>query len=65
MLGIPYILQPTTNNGWVSLLFQLLSSGVIGIMFGSFSWVYVRSLWGIYKLGNEPLKLKSHTKTTC
>ena len=29
-------------------------------MFGSFIWVYFSSLWGIYKLGNEPLNLKSH-----
>jgi len=60
LLSIPYILQPTINIGWVSLLFQLLSNGVVGIMFGSFIWVYFRSLWGIYRLGNEPLKLKSH-----
>jgi len=53
MLGIPYILQPTTNIGWVRLLFQLLSSGVIGIMFGSFSWVYVSRSGGFTSLATS------------
>jgi hypothetical protein len=60
LLGIPYIFQATLNLGLVTLLFQLVSSAFYGLMFGSFVWVYFRSLWGIYQLGKEPLNLKSH-----
>jgi hypothetical protein len=29
---------------------------------GSFIWMYVSSLWGLYRIGTEPIKLKPHTE---
>ncbi len=60
LISLPYISQSTINIGPVSLLYQLVSSVVFGVMFSSFIWLYFRSLWGLYKLGKEPLNLRSH-----
>ena len=45
--------------GVVSLSYLLLSNGLVMVIFSGFIWVYFSALWGLYKLGKEPLMLKS------
>jgi hypothetical protein len=60
LISIPYFLSPTAKIGPISLVYQLGSNGVLSVIFSGFLWMYFRSLWGVYKLGKEPLKLRPY-----
>ena len=61
LFSAPYTyFQTTLTPGAVTLGYVFVSNVLISLLFGSFIWVYFRSLWGLYKLGNEPLRLAPH-----
>jgi hypothetical protein len=61
LLSIPYLLnQSLFEVGPVFLSYLVLSNLILTLVFGTFVWVYLRSLWGLYQLGNEPLTLKPY-----
>ncbi|QQG48776.1 MAG: hypothetical protein HY247_00165 [archaeon] len=40
-------------------IYVAVSNTVVSVVFGVFVWVYFRTLWGLYRLGKEDLKLTS------
>ena len=48
--------------GGVTLVFVLISNAAVTVLFASFIWVYFRSLFGLYRLGKEPLQFSRHDK---
>ncbi len=60
-LSLPYFYFQTNQiPGAATLVYVTISSVVVSLVFGTFIWVYFRSLWGLYKLGKEPLKLTAY-----
>lgn len=52
--------QMSVYSGYAYLIFSLIGVPLQGIAGFTFFWMYFRSLWGIYKFGREPLKLKPY-----
>ncbi len=46
--------------GPIIVIWNLISTVLLDLMFGCFIWIYASSLWGLHKLGKEPLKLKPY-----
>ncbi len=58
VFSLPYIyFQASQIPGAATLLYLTISNVFVSLVFGTFIWVYFRSLWGLYKFGKEPLKL--------
>lgn len=58
LLSGPYIfVQASQLQGSATFVYQAVSNPLVSVLFGGFIWVYFRALWGLYKLGKEPLKL--------
>ncbi len=45
-------------------IWNFISTVLLDLMFGCFIWIYASSLWGLHKLGKEPLKLKPYFEDT-
>ena len=59
--SLPYIyFQTSLSPGAATLLYLTINNVILSLVFGTFIWVYFRSLWGLYKFGKEPLKLRPH-----
>lgn len=60
LISIPYLLlQAGLVQGPFSVVYQIYSNLIVSVIFSEFIWVYFRALWGLYKLGKEPLVLTS------
>lgn len=53
-----YRLRLAHAPGPVSRIYEALSGPPLYLMVGTALWVYVRALWGLYRLGRGPLELK-------
>lgn len=51
--------QALHTVGLVSNVYLIFSNTLVTLLFSAFIWLYFRGLWALYKLGKEPLSLKS------
>lgn len=64
VLSYPLAAFQVGNNQGLAQLYFLITFPLFFFGAGSFIWMYVSSLWGLYKIGTQPLKLKPYTEDT-
>ncbi len=62
LLTLPFIILQLSSNQGISQLEFAISFPLFLFGAGSFIWMYVSSLYGLYKIGTQPVKLRSHTE---
>jgi hypothetical protein len=60
-LTAPYVFQsPLVGQFPIFTIWELFGSWLAVLIFAAFLWVYISSLWGLYKFGTSDLKLKDY-----
>lgn len=64
ILSYPLVVFQVGNNQGFAQLYFIITYPMFFFAAGSFIWMYVSSLWGLYKIGTQPLKLRPYTEDT-
>ena len=59
LLSSPYSFNALQSGGPAFFVYFLTAWPLTLFVVGSFTWVFVRSLWGVYTLGKEPVTLRT------
>jgi len=62
LLSLPLIVFQVSNSQGLAQLYFAITYPLFFFAAGSFIWMYVRSLWGLYKIGTQPLNLKQYSE---
>ncbi len=58
---LPFVVLQVSKNQGIAQLYFLIAFSLFCFISGSFIWMYTSSLWGLYKLGTGPVKLRPYT----